>query len=180
MNAALAPALPKTLLARNIALLIVLVMLSQVCSLAVLLHYVQRPRVERTPRYFANYVKTLDALFDAAARQRARRAGGAPQRSQRNRRRARRTRTAAEPAAFLHRPISATCFSDACAQHLPADMPVRWQTEGGQRLWIRDARARRALLDRAADSRRRARRTASTRPSCSRSASPRWPRSPAI
>jgi two-component system osmolarity sensor histidine kinase EnvZ len=59
-------ALPKTLLARNIALLIVLVMLSQVCSLAVLLHYVQRPRVERTAAVFANYVTTLDGLFEAA------------------------------------------------------------------------------------------------------------------
>jgi two-component system osmolarity sensor histidine kinase EnvZ len=55
--------LPRTLLARNIALLIVLVMLSQVCSLAVLLHYVQKPRVERTAAVFANYVITLDGLF---------------------------------------------------------------------------------------------------------------------
>lgn len=64
--------LPRTLLARNIALLIALVMLSQVCALGVLLHYVQRPRVERAAAVFATYVTTLDNLLAAtppAARQ---------------------------------------------------------------------------------------------------------------
>ena len=59
-------ALPRTLLARNIALLIVLVMLSQVCSLGVLLHYVQRPRVERAAAVFAVYVSTLDERRERA------------------------------------------------------------------------------------------------------------------
>ncbi|PZR47106.1 MAG: two-component sensor histidine kinase, partial [Paraburkholderia fungorum] len=58
-------ALPRTLLARNIVLLIVLVMLSQVCSLGVLLHYVQRPRVVRAAAVFATYVRTLDSLLQA-------------------------------------------------------------------------------------------------------------------
>ena len=39
--------LPRTLLARNIALLVILVFVTQACSLFVLLHYVQRPRVQR-------------------------------------------------------------------------------------------------------------------------------------
>ncbi len=41
---------PRSLLSRNIALLVALVALTQVCSLSVLLHYVQRPprKVERS------------------------------------------------------------------------------------------------------------------------------------
>ncbi|EEA03377.1 periplasmic sensor signal transduction histidine kinase, partial [Burkholderia sp. H160] len=58
--------LPRTLLARNIALLIALVMLSQICSIVVLLHYVQRPRVERAGAVFATYVTTLDNLLAAS------------------------------------------------------------------------------------------------------------------
>ncbi|MGC2038381.1 MAG: two-component sensor histidine kinase, partial [Paraburkholderia caledonica] len=60
--------LPRTLLARNIALLIALVVLSQVCSLGVLLHYVQRPRVERAAAVFATYVTTLDNLLQSTPR----------------------------------------------------------------------------------------------------------------
>lgn len=82
-------ALPKTLLARNIILLIVLVMLSQVCALGVLLHYVQRPRVERAATVFATYVTTLDSLLQATPPG-ARRIEGAPRRSRATPRRSRR------------------------------------------------------------------------------------------
>ena len=127
--------LPKTLLARNIALLIVLVMLSQVCSLAVLLHYVQRPRVERTAAVFANYVITLDGLFEAAPD------------NARNALVARLNHGAQPPDADELETTSSLArsyityqrevFLDALRQHLPADMLVRWQSVGGQRLWIR-------------------------------------------
>jgi two-component system osmolarity sensor histidine kinase EnvZ len=127
--------LPRTLLARNIALLIVLVMLSQICSLVVLLHYVQRPRVERAATVFATYVTTLDSLLEATppgARAaltvrldaRAQPPAGA----------------AAEPPpsfARVYRTYQRDVFLDSLRAHLPADMPARWQTEGGQRLWIR-------------------------------------------
>ena len=49
--------LPRSLLSRNIALLVALVSLSQICSLAVLLHFVQRPRIERASIIFSDYVK---------------------------------------------------------------------------------------------------------------------------
>ncbi|MCC8404093.1 HAMP domain-containing protein [Paraburkholderia sp. MMS20-SJTN17] len=127
--------LPRTLLARNIALLIALVMLSQVCSIVVLLHYVQRPRVERAAAVFATYVTTLDDLLAATppavraeltARLDAReqlppQASGAP------------------PQDLLHayRTYQRDVFLDSLRKHLPADMPARWQTEGAQRLWIR-------------------------------------------
>jgi two-component system, OmpR family, osmolarity sensor histidine kinase EnvZ len=129
-------ALPRTLLARNIALLIVLVMLSQVCSLAVLLHYVQRPRVERTAVVFASYVKILNSLFDAAPDS-ARNAlvvrfngqlqpppSTAP--------------TFEPPPGMLHFYTSyqRAIFLNALKRNLPADMAVRWQNEGGQHLWI--------------------------------------------
>ncbi|MBN3743785.1 two-component sensor histidine kinase, partial [Burkholderia sp. Tr-20355] len=52
--------LPRSLLARNIALLVALVALSLVCSLGVLLHYVQRPRIERASIIFSDYVQLLD------------------------------------------------------------------------------------------------------------------------
>jgi two-component system osmolarity sensor histidine kinase EnvZ len=127
-------ALPRTLLARNIALLIVLVMLSQVCSLAVLLHYVQRPRVERTAEVFASYVMTLDRLFEAApdsARDAllARLNDHAPPPD---------AASLEPPPSLLHLYVTYQrgVFLDTLRQHLPADMPVRWQTQGVQRLWI--------------------------------------------
>ena len=58
--------LPRSLFARNIALLVALVALSQVCSLAVLMHYVQTPRIERAAATFANYIATLGDLVAAA------------------------------------------------------------------------------------------------------------------
>jgi two-component system osmolarity sensor histidine kinase EnvZ len=127
--------LPRTLLARNIALLIALVMLSQVCALGVLLHYVQRPRVERAAAVFATYVTTLDNLLAAtppAARQgltaRLDARAQAPDEA------------AAEPPPNLtraYRTYQRNVFLESLRAHLPADMPARWQTRGGQRLWIR-------------------------------------------
>ncbi|HEX3635920.1 MAG TPA: two-component sensor histidine kinase, partial [Paraburkholderia sp.] len=128
-------ALPKTLLARNIALLIVLVMLSQICSLGVLLHYVQRPRVERAATVFATYVTTLDSLLqatpaDARAGLIARLNGRAE---------LPREATLEAPRSVLraYRSYQRNVFVESLRAHLPADMPARWQTEGGERLWIR-------------------------------------------
>ena len=128
-------ALPKTLLARNILLLIVLVMLSQLCALAVLLHYVQRPRVERAATVFATYVTTLDSLLQATP-------PGA--RAQLTARLDARTQlpadAALEPPPSLmraYRTYQRNVFLESLREHLPADMPALWQSEGGQRLWIR-------------------------------------------
>lgn len=128
------PEWPRSLLARNIALLIALVMLSQVCSLAVLLHYVQRPRVQRTAVVFAHYITTLDALFEAAPD------------TARDALVARLNDHAQPPDAASLEPQSnllhiyvtyqRRVFLDTLRQNLPADMAVRWQTEGGQRMWI--------------------------------------------
>ncbi|MFM0238693.1 ATP-binding protein [Paraburkholderia phytofirmans] len=127
--------LPRTLLARNIALLIALVMLSQVCALGVLLHYVQRPRVERAAAVFATYVTTLDNLL-AATPPAARRGltarldarAEAPDEA-----------AAAPPPNLMraYRTYQRNVFLESLRAHLPADMPARWQTLGGQRLWIR-------------------------------------------
>ncbi|WP_168791171.1 ATP-binding protein [Paraburkholderia aromaticivorans] len=127
--------LPRTLLARNIALLIALVMLSQVCSLGVLLHYVQRPRVERAAAVFATYVTTLDNLL-AATPPDARRGLTArlDARAQAP------DEAAAEPPPNLLRAYvtyQRNVFLESLRAHLPADMPARWQSVGGQRLWIR-------------------------------------------
>ncbi|WOD15265.1 ATP-binding protein [Paraburkholderia kirstenboschensis] len=128
-------ALPRTLLARNIALLIALVVLSQVCSLGVLLHYVQRPRVERAAAVFATYVTTLDNLLQTtprAARDALAARLDAHTRLPGN--------ALAEPPAGLlrgYRNYQRKVFLASLREHLPADMEARWQTEGGQRLWIR-------------------------------------------
>jgi two-component system osmolarity sensor histidine kinase EnvZ len=128
-------ALPRTLLARNIALLIALVVLSQVCSLGVLLHYVQRPRVERAAAVFATYVTTLDNLLQStprAAREALAARLDAHTRLPGN--------ALAEPPASLlrgYRNYQRKVFLASLREHLPADMEARWQTEGGQRLWIR-------------------------------------------
>ncbi|CAD6532950.1 ATP-binding protein [Paraburkholderia metrosideri] len=127
--------LPRTLLARNIVLLIVLVMLSQICSIAVLLHYVQRPRVERAATVFATYVTTLDSVLEATpARARAALTTRLDARAQLP------AGAAEEPppnVARAYRTYQRDLFLDSLRAHLPADMPARWQTEGGQRLWIR-------------------------------------------
>jgi two-component system osmolarity sensor histidine kinase EnvZ len=128
-------ALPKTLLARNIALLIVLVMVSQVCALGVLLHYVQRPRVERAAAVFATYVTTLDNLLASTP------PGARASLTARLDARAQLPAEATEmPAPSLwraYRTYQRRVFIDSLRAHLPADMPAQWQTEGGQRLWIR-------------------------------------------
>ncbi|TKC87850.1 HAMP domain-containing protein [Trinickia terrae] len=126
---------PKSLLARNIALLIVLVMLSQVCSLTVLLHYVQRPRVERAAAVFANYVAILDSLLEAvpddaraALMVRLDDRASAPKEAA----------SAPLPNLLrLYRTYQRDVFLDSLRKQLPGDMPVRWQSEGGERLWIR-------------------------------------------
>ncbi|WP_454873999.1 ATP-binding protein [Paraburkholderia xenovorans] len=127
--------LPRTLLARNIALLIVLVMLSQVCVLGVLLHYVQRPRVERAAAVFATYVSTLDNLLAATPLN---------ARSQLTARLDARAQVPAEafetpPRTFMrgYRLYQRSMFLDSLRAHLPADMPALWQAVDGQRLWIR-------------------------------------------
>ncbi|MFL9889682.1 ATP-binding protein [Paraburkholderia sp. RL17-381-BIF-C] len=128
-------ALPRTLLARNIALLIALVMLSQVCALGVLLHYVQRPRVERAAAVFATYVTTLDNLL-AATPPKAR-----VELTARLDARAQLPAEAFEtpPRNWMraYRIYQRDLFLDSLRAHLPADMPARWQSVGGQRLWIR-------------------------------------------
>ncbi|NML30114.1 ATP-binding protein [Paraburkholderia antibiotica] len=127
--------LPRTLLARNIVLLIVLVMLSQICSIVVLLHYVQRPRVERAAAVFASYVTTLDNLLAATP---------PASRAALNARLDAREQLPPEAAAApprdwlrAYRSYQRGVFLDSLQKHLPADMPARWQTEGAQRLWIR-------------------------------------------
>ncbi|MFM0724130.1 ATP-binding protein [Paraburkholderia strydomiana] len=127
--------LPRTLLARNIALLIVLVMLSQVCALGVLLHYVQRPRVERAATVFATYVSTLDELL--AATPPATRAALTARLDARTQPPPESAEAPPRNLVRAYRTYQRNVFLDSLRAHLPADMPARWQTEGGQRLWIR-------------------------------------------
>jgi two-component system, OmpR family, osmolarity sensor histidine kinase EnvZ len=126
----------RSLLARNIALLLVLVAVTQVTSFAVLLHFVQRPRVERAAIIFSDYVKTLEAVLtamppdegDAAAA----RLGGQTQPPEQ-------LVSAPRPTNPLNifQTYQRSVFLDALQSHLPPDMPVRWQTGKGERLWIR-------------------------------------------
>ncbi|MEX3895696.1 ATP-binding protein [Paraburkholderia sp. BR10954] len=127
--------LPRTLLARNIALLIALVMLSQICSIVVLLHYVQRPRVERAAAVFATYVTTLDNLL--AATPPASRAALTALLDAREQLPPEATDTPPHDLLHAYRTYQRGVFIDSLQKHLPADMPARWQTEGAQRLWIR-------------------------------------------
>ncbi|OLL28944.1 two-component sensor histidine kinase [Burkholderia sp. SRS-W-2-2016] len=127
--------LPRTLLARNIALLIVLVMLSQVASIVVLLHYVQRPRVERAAAVFASYVTTLDNLL--AATPPASRAALSARLDAREELPPEANDAPPHDLLRAYRGYQRRVFLDSLRAHLPADMPARWQTEGAQRLWIR-------------------------------------------
>ncbi|MGO4330235.1 ATP-binding protein [Cupriavidus sp. 2TAF22] len=130
-------ALPRSLLARNIALLVALVALTQVCSLTVLLHFVQRPHIERAAVIFSNYVKTLDGVLAAMpadeGRAAAARLGAMAQPP---------GQVALEPPPSpvrIFRTYQRDVFMEALQRYLPPDMPVRWQTGEGdaERLWIR-------------------------------------------
>ncbi|WP_345817636.1 ATP-binding protein (plasmid) [Paraburkholderia sp. PREW-6R] len=127
--------LPRSLLARNIALLVVLVALTQACSFSVLLHFVQRPRIERAAIIFSEYVKTLDGVLASMPPAEGRAAVarlGAPA--------APPDHLDVEPprsAVRFFRTWQRDVFLDALRRHLPPDMPVRWQTGDGERLWIR-------------------------------------------
>jgi two-component system osmolarity sensor histidine kinase EnvZ len=127
--------LPRSLLARNIALLVALVALTQVCSFTVLLHFVQRPRVDRAAIIFSDYVKTLDGVLAAMPPDEGRAAAARlgdrteqpehllpdPQRSP----------------GRIFRTWQRDIFLGALQRHLPPDMLVRWETGDGERLWIR-------------------------------------------
>ncbi|ABF10750.1 ATP-binding protein [Cupriavidus metallidurans] len=127
--------LPRSLLARNIALLVALVAFTQVCSLMVLLHFAQRPRVERAATVFAHYVSMLDGVMAAMPAEEARvavaRLGGqtdAPAVDD------------VMEARALHpfRTWQRDVFMDELHKALPPDMPVQWQDAGdNERLWIR-------------------------------------------
>ncbi|SAL45341.1 ATP-binding protein [Caballeronia humi] len=133
--------LPRSLFARNIALLVALVALSQVCSLTVLMHYVQTPRIERAAAAFANYVTALGDVLAVApldARgpfiEKLRAQATLP------------ADTALDPPrslSALYRSYQRETFLAMLRRHLPADMPVRWETgksardEAEERLWFR-------------------------------------------
>ncbi|WP_233835933.1 ATP-binding protein [Paraburkholderia sp. ZP32-5] len=127
--------LPRTLLARNIALLIVLVMLSQICSIVVLLHYVQRPRVERAAGVFATYVTTLDNLL--AATPVASRTALTARLDARVQLPPEATEDPSPSLLRAYRNYQRRVFLESLRKYLPADMPAQWQTKGAQRLWIR-------------------------------------------
>ncbi|MGU7773064.1 ATP-binding protein [Burkholderia sp. MR1-5-21] len=126
--------LPRSLLSRNIALLVVLVALSLACSLFVLLHYVQRPRIERASIVFADYVllldRTLAGMPPDAGRATAARLGAQAEPPPAD---------PPTPPNLLHvfRTWQRDVFVEAAKRHLPPDLPVRWQSGDEDRLWIR-------------------------------------------
>ncbi len=127
--------LPRSLLARNIALLVALVALTQGCSLTVLLHFVQRPRIERAAIIFADYVKMLDGVLGAMP---AGTSGAVAQRLGAQLQDPEPAAPRADPdLLLLFRTYQRDVFLEALQRHLPPDMPVRWQSGEEERLWIR-------------------------------------------
>ncbi|SAK72933.1 periplasmic sensor signal transduction histidine kinase [Caballeronia arationis] len=130
----------RSIFARNIALLVALVALSQVCSLTVLMHYVQTPRIERAAATFANYIETLGGLI-AAAPPDARAAFVERLHGQRELP----ADAVLEPPrslTTLYRSYQRSTFLAMLRRHLPADVPVRWQFNDDrpgrdERLWFR-------------------------------------------
>ncbi|WP_250453417.1 ATP-binding protein [Caballeronia sp. ATUFL_M2_KS44] len=126
---------PRSLFARNVLLLVALVAVSQVCALAVLLHFIQTPRIERAAATFASYIETLDAVLRSAP----------PAAVQLDVRRELPAAASVRPDASrlrFYQTYQRETFVESLRRHLPADMPVRWQSadtsdDGQQRLWIR-------------------------------------------
>lgn len=129
--------LPKTLFARNIALLIALVAVSQAFSLTVLLREVQKPRAERTAAVFASYIIALDALVATTP---AETIGSVMKRGSIISRPELPVAAAIEPRPDImrfYRGYQRAVFLRALRARLPSDMPVRWQSEGNESLWVR-------------------------------------------
>lgn len=127
--------LPRSLLARNIALLVVLVAVTQACSLSVLLHFVQRPRIERAAIIFADYVKMLDGVLGAMP---AGTGGAVAQRLGAQLQDPEQAAPRSDPdLLLLFRTYQREVFLDALQRNLPPDMPVKWQSGEEERLWIR-------------------------------------------
>ncbi|MDR5838623.1 ATP-binding protein [Caballeronia sp. LZ034LL] len=131
---------PRSLFARNVLLLVALVAVSQVCAIAVLLHFIQTPRIERAASAFASYIVTLDTLLKSTPPDAARTvtshldmraelpAGAAP--------------FTPESRLHFYETYQRRTFVESLRHHLPADLLVRWQSgdtsdDGQQRLWIR-------------------------------------------
>ncbi|MBP0591240.1 HAMP domain-containing protein [Paraburkholderia sp. LEh10] len=125
----------RSVLARNIALLIVLMAFSQVCSLSVLIHYVQKPRIERAAAVFGTYIKTLDNAL-AASPEIARDTLVA------------RLDARDEPPAdavmephvrfpTFYRVYQLDVFLESLRRYLPPGTEVRWQGAATPRMWIR-------------------------------------------
>lgn len=127
--------LPRSLFARNVVLLVVLMALSQVFAIGALLHFVQRPRIERAAGTFASYVLTLDRLMRAEPSSARARYDTVLQGS------------TVEPPAIdpalttgpwgFYRTYQRQVFFGWLRDHLPADMPIRKQEGSDQRFWIR-------------------------------------------
>ncbi len=126
---------PQSLLARNIALLVALVLLTQVCSLTVLIYFIQRPRVERAAMVFAQYVKTLDRALSPLSPEEGRavvsRLDAKPQPPP--------DAVEAMPPSLIHffRTYQRDVFAQTLQRNIPADTIVRWQSASTQRPWIR-------------------------------------------
>ena len=125
--------LPRSLLARNIVLLVILVFVTQACSLYVLLHYVQRPRVERAATVFSHYISLMDRALDALPPDQARaalaRMGG----------QATPPVDDAPGGGEVHpfRTWQRDVFMRALHRHLARETDVRWQDSGDEeKLWI--------------------------------------------
>ncbi len=125
--------LPRSLLARNIALLVILVFVTQACSLFVLLHFVQRPRVERAASVFSHYVTLMDSALTGLPPEEGRaalaRIGGQF------------TPPPDEPTgadvAHPFRTWQRDTFMQALRRDLSRDTDVRWQGSADQeKLWI--------------------------------------------
>jgi two-component system osmolarity sensor histidine kinase EnvZ len=128
-------ALPRSLFARNVALLIFLIVVSQISSLSVLMHYVQRPRVERAAETFAVYVQALDELLRVTPPEA--RAGIATRLEASKNLPAGIDAIDPEPTVHdFYRTLQRRVFLTALRRHLPPEMSVRWQADGEQRLWI--------------------------------------------
>jgi two-component system osmolarity sensor histidine kinase EnvZ len=126
---------PRSLLARNIALLVALVLSTQAGSLAVLIYYIQRPRVEHAAIVFAQYVQTLDKALAALPSNEGRavvaRIGAKPHPPA--------DAVAAMPPDLIHffRTYQRDVFARTLRRTIPADTLVLWQSAHGQTPWIR-------------------------------------------
>jgi two-component system osmolarity sensor histidine kinase EnvZ len=122
---------PRSLLARNVILLIAVVLASQISIMAVYLAFIQKPRIDDAASLITSQILAVDRLLSALPEaERSRELlemNGAPQDAL----------PLAQSRGFFPPDYTTRMFFTSLAARLPPDVQIRWEHIGEHRIWVR-------------------------------------------